>query len=96
LPEGAEGTVEAEQPAEESALDGLLKHLTSREAQIARLVHAEQLTFHEAAEALSISVSSVKTHYYRGLEKLRSVLTPQDEALDRRQHKADRAQARKA
>lgn len=53
---------------------GLLKHLAPREAQVVELVHVDMLGFREASEALAISVSSAKTHYYRALEKLRSVL----------------------
>ena len=61
-------------PAEQPLLD-LLHHLTPREAEVIRLRHVEALeTMAEIGEALGISASSVKTHYYRGLEKLRALL----------------------
>ncbi len=58
-------------------LDAYLKHLSGRESEVVRLRHAESLNLAETAAQLSISVSSAKTHYYRALEKLRGVLTPQ-------------------
>ena len=58
----------------EPALDKLLRHLAPREAEVLRLRHVEQLDNGEVAQFLGISVSSVKTHYYRGLDKLRGVL----------------------
>lgn len=56
--------------------DRLLRHLASREAQIIELKHYEDMTFEQISELLQVSESTVKTHYYRGLEKLRSVLSP--------------------
>lgn len=50
-----------------------LRHLTQREAQVLHLRHVEDLSFAEIAEALETSASSAKTHYYRGLQKLRSL-----------------------
>ena len=79
-----EDRVEFEEPDESleetSELELLLRHLTPREAEVARLVHAGDLSFPETAQRLSISVSSVKTLYYRGLEKLRVVLESMERA----------------
>lgn len=54
----------------------LLKHLSKREAQVVRLRYLEELSIDEIAELLALSRSSVKTHCYRGLEKLRDILAP--------------------
>lgn len=54
--------------------DRLLRHLASREAQVVELKHYEDMTFEQISELLEVSESTVKTHYYRGLEKLREVL----------------------
>lgn len=56
------------------ALDRLLRHLTGREVEVVRLRHVERLTFAEIGTLLELSPSSAKTHYYRGIEKLRGVL----------------------
>ncbi|MCP3920813.1 MAG: sigma-70 family RNA polymerase sigma factor [bacterium] len=70
-----EGTepIEPEPPADEG-LDLLLRHLASREAEVVRLRHVDELAFPEIAAALGISASSAKTHYYRAIDKLRDVL----------------------
>lgn len=53
----------------------LLRHLAPREAEVLRLVHVEGIeSMTEVALLLGISSSSVKTHYYRGLDKLRQLL----------------------
>jgi len=64
----------AAEPGEDVGLESILRHLAPREAEVIRLRHVEQCTPNEICELLAISLSSVKTHYYRGLEKLRSVL----------------------
>ena len=61
-------------PPFDQQLGQLLRHLSRREAEVVRLVHVDTLGLREVAERLGISVSSVKTHYYRGLDKLRQVL----------------------
>ncbi|QDU69854.1 ECF RNA polymerase sigma factor SigG [Planctomycetes bacterium Pla86] len=48
-----------------------LANLPERERQIVRLRHFEGLEATQIASSIGISVSSVKTHYYRALEKLR-------------------------
>lgn len=83
-----ERTSEASAEEEPLLLERLLKHLSPREAQVARLAHVAELSFQETADALSLSVSSVKTHYYRGLEKLRVVLETEREAQLRREEEA--------
>ena len=55
--------------------DRLLRHLATREAQVVELKHYEDMTFEQISELLEVSESTVKTHYYRGLEKLREVLS---------------------
>lgn len=54
----------------------LLERLAPRESEVVRMRHFEDLALPEIAERLGLSVSSVKTHYYRGLTKLRAVLDP--------------------
>lgn len=51
-----------------------LRHLSPREAEAVRLRHVEDLAFEEIATTLDVSVSSAKTHYYRAIEKLRTVV----------------------
>ncbi len=63
----------AELPAS-SSINGLLKHLSPREAQVVRLRHVEDLTLREIHEQTGMGLSTVKTCYYRGREKLREVL----------------------
>ncbi len=57
-------------------METLLACLAPRETEVLRLRLLEDQTLPEIAETLKISVSSTKTHYYRGLEKLRSRLAP--------------------
>jgi RNA polymerase sigma-70 factor (ECF subfamily) len=74
---GAEaGGVVAEAAAgdEPPPLRRFLGHLSVREAEVVRLRHLETLSFREIGAGLGISPSSAKTHYYRGLEKLRALL----------------------
>ncbi|WP_419191823.1 RNA polymerase sigma factor [Engelhardtia mirabilis] len=59
-------------------IEALLAHLAAREAQVVRLRHIDDRTLPEIALLLGLSVSSIKTHYYRGLTKLRALLEPID------------------
>jgi len=68
-----------EDPAEERSLDTFLKHLAPREAEVIRLRHVEGLNLREVGEVLGISASSAKTHYYRGLDKLRDLVRQRTE-----------------
>lgn len=56
----------------------VLRHLAPREAEVVRLKHFEQMSFPEIAGLLGLSASTAKTHYYRGVEKLREVLDTGD------------------
>lgn len=61
-------------PIVDTELAHHLRHLAPREAEVIRLCHVERLSFPSIGEQLGISRSSVKTHYYRAIEKLRRVL----------------------
>jgi RNA polymerase sigma-70 factor (ECF subfamily) len=69
----------SEAPAVQSGFDEEririgLSRLEAAEATILRMRHFDELTFEEAAARLGISVSAAKSRYYRGLEKLRTLL----------------------
>ena len=64
------------------SLANILQHLTDREALVTRRRHVEQLEFSEIASELGVSVSTAKTHYYRAVDKLRSVLSGQIEVSE--------------
>lgn len=67
--------VHPEEQEEREGIERLLRHLSQREAEVVRLRHVDGLeTLADVAEALGLSPSSVKTHYYRALDKLRSVV----------------------
>ncbi len=67
--------IDPEERESDRGIEQLLRHLSDRESEVIRLRHIEQLdTLADVAERMDISLSSVKTHYYRALEKLRSVL----------------------
>ena len=52
----------------------LLERLGPPDADVLALKHFEDLTFEGIAERMEVSVNTVKSRYYRGLEKLRSML----------------------
>ena len=72
----ARAVVEADEPP---PLSRFLGHLAEREAEVVRLRHLETLSFRKIGEGLGISTSSAKTHYYRGLTKLRGLMAQRDE-----------------
>ena len=59
--------------------EALLRHLSEREAEVVRLRHFEGFEADEVAARLGLSLSSVKTYYYRALEKLRPLLAARAE-----------------
>lgn len=63
----------------EPALDGALRALTSRQRAAVLLVHGWGHTLPEAADALGCSVSTVRNHLARGLEKLRTTMGVDDD-----------------
>ena len=56
------------------AIKQALGHLNKAQRTALELAYYEGLTMHEIAERTGESFDSVRHHYYRGLEKLRSVL----------------------
>jgi RNA polymerase sigma-70 factor (ECF subfamily) len=56
------------------AVKQALGHLNKAQRTALELAYFEGLTMHEIAERTGESFDSVRHHYYRGLEKLRSVL----------------------
>jgi len=64
-------------PERYSRLEAALDELGSPEGDVVRLKHFEQLTFREIAERLDISANTVKSQYYRGIQRLKSMLPVQ-------------------
>jgi len=63
--------------AREQRFEGLhrgLEQLERPAADVIRLKHFDALTFEQIAERQQLSLSTVKSHYYRGLTKLRALL----------------------
>ena len=56
------------------AVQQALRHLNSVQRNVLELAFYEGLTMHEIAQTVGQSFDSVRHHYYRGLEKLRSIL----------------------
>ena len=59
--------------SESKAMREVLRHLAHREAEVVLLKHFDQLSFSEIGDLLDVATTTVKTHYYRGIDKLRSV-----------------------
>ena len=53
-----------------------LERLEERQAAVIRLKHFGALTFEQIAARLDMSTNTAKTHYYRGLERMRGFLRP--------------------
>lgn len=83
--DGGEQLEELAAPARESSADvervrSALDTISDDSSQIVRLKHFEELTFEEIAARRAESVNTVKTRYYRALERLKRVLLPSREA----------------
>lgn len=65
-------------PDVEPRLPGALSELTERQRIAVMLVHAHGWTLDEAAEAMAITVSSLRNHLHRGLTRLRKELGVDD------------------
>jgi RNA polymerase sigma-70 factor (ECF subfamily) len=57
------------------AVNEALEHLNDEQRTAIELAHYEGLTMHEIAEFTGDSFHNVRHHYYRGLKKLKSVLS---------------------
>jgi RNA polymerase sigma-70 factor (ECF subfamily) len=55
-----------------------LATLTPRQRQLLHLVFYQDLTVAEAADVMDISVGTARTHYERGKQRLRELLTVED------------------
>lgn len=62
------------EPWVEPGLAAALSSLSKRQRQAVMLIEAYELKFREAADLLGLSISSVQTHYERGLSRLRTAL----------------------
>jgi RNA polymerase sigma factor (sigma-70 family) len=56
-----------------------LATLTARQRQLLHLVFYQDLTIGEAADVLEISIGTARTHYERGKQRLRALLTLEDD-----------------
>ena len=64
----------AENERDWSFVYAALEKLEPEERDVVRMKHFEQLSFARIGEALGISPSTLKTRYYRGIERLRTLL----------------------
>jgi RNA polymerase sigma factor (sigma-70 family) len=60
--------------ADWSEVEVLLQRMGGVEADVVRLRHFENLTFEEAGRRLRLPTNTAKSHYYRGLTRLRAAL----------------------
>ncbi len=74
-PYGADGLVDDERS---QILRRALDQLPERQRQVSHLVFYQGLTIAEAADVMGVSLGSARTHYHRGKERLKSLLTPEE------------------
>ena len=79
--EGADAERVNEESAEWHALDfehlyAALERLDEKDAAVVQLKQFEGLTFEEIGGELDISPNTAKTRYYRGIDQLRTLLSP--------------------
>lgn len=78
-------TAEAPRPTGAIAyarLHDILERLSPREADVIRAKHFDGLTFEEIGARLRIPPNTAKTHYYRGLERMRPLLLSMREEIE--------------
>lgn len=73
-PLSPEGDLAAEQSESRAALQEALLQLSQRQREVLHLVFYSELTLEETAQALQISLGSVRTHYHRGKLQLAELL----------------------
>lgn len=76
-PDPGHPDVEARLEREEQAerLVAALRRLTERQRDVLHLVFYQRMTIAEAAEIMGLSVGSARTHYARGKDRLRAILS---------------------
>lgn len=71
---GAPGETRFDAPTGCAELENAMKQLSSRQREVLHLTFYQGMTVEEAAEVMSVSVGSARTHYERGKARLRSLL----------------------
>lgn len=56
-------------------LEGALRRLSPRQAEVLHLVFYQDLTIQEAADVVGLPVGTARTHYERGKARLRTILS---------------------
>ncbi len=64
-------------------IDGCLDRLDSTHEEVIRLKCLSGLTFAQVGERMGLRPNTVKTHYYRGLKRLKGLLGPHFRAEER-------------
>jgi RNA polymerase sigma-70 factor (ECF subfamily) len=77
----------ASTPSQEAAVltEEILSQLPEAQRATIQLIFFEGRTLHEVAERRQESFSNVRHHYYRGLQKLRTILEKQPESAEKKQ-----------
>jgi RNA polymerase sigma-70 factor (ECF subfamily) len=75
-PDAATAVADSESAAR---LVGALATLTARQREVLHLVFYQDLTISEAAGVLGVSIGTARTHYERGKQRLRELLTLEDD-----------------
>lgn len=70
----APGEARLDAPAGYAELENAMMQLSSRQREVLHLTFYQGMTVEEAAEVMSVSVGSARTHYERGKARLRSLL----------------------
>lgn len=71
---GAPGDARLDAPADYVELENAMMQLSNRQREVLHLTFYQGMTVEEAAEVMSVSVGSARTHYARGKARLRSLL----------------------